>query len=63
MAVSDDRQRVMPTFEDRERGKALAYKEAVLVTDSIKDTHSVEVGSSFTHIVGDKRLSFVFSVN
>ncbi|XP_017227879.1 uncharacterized protein LOC108203448 [Daucus carota subsp. sativus] len=49
MAVSDDRQRVMPTFEDRERGKALAYKEAVLVTDSIKDTHSVEVDDKYQY--------------
>ncbi|OWM66165.1 hypothetical protein CDL15_Pgr013382 [Punica granatum] len=32
MAMSDDRQRVMPTEQDRSRGETLAYKEAVLIT-------------------------------
>jgi rhamnogalacturonan endolyase len=32
MAVSDERQRVMPSFEDRERGEPLDYPEAVLLT-------------------------------
>lgn len=31
MALSDDRQRVMPSPEDREMGQPLAYKEAVLL--------------------------------
>lgn len=33
MAVSDERQRVMPTQEDREKGKVLGFKEAVLLTN------------------------------
>ncbi|XP_076930910.1 uncharacterized protein LOC143595882 [Bidens hawaiensis] len=32
MAVSDKRQRIMPTLEDRENGMALEYPEAVLLT-------------------------------
>ncbi|KAL6518615.1 hypothetical protein OROGR_019117 [Orobanche gracilis] len=33
MAVSDDRQRIMPTTEDREKGQVLDYPEAVLLTN------------------------------
>ncbi|KAK1404742.1 hypothetical protein POM88_004347 [Heracleum sosnowskyi] len=33
MAVSDDRQRIMPTTEDRKRGQPLDYPEAVLLTN------------------------------
>ncbi|KAK9285590.1 hypothetical protein L1049_024785 [Liquidambar formosana] len=33
MALSDDRQRIMPMFEDREHGQPLAYPEAVLLTN------------------------------
>ncbi|CAN6679844.1 unnamed protein product [Malus baccata var. baccata] len=33
MVVSDDRQRIMPTAEDRENGIKLAYPEAVLLTN------------------------------
>lgn len=33
MAVSDDRQRIMPTAEDRRRGEPLDYPEAVLLTN------------------------------
>lgn len=32
MAISDSRQRVMPTDRDRTRGETLAYREAVLLT-------------------------------
>ncbi|KAK7361044.1 hypothetical protein VNO77_03070 [Canavalia gladiata] len=32
MAVSDERQRIMPTMKDREKGQILAYPEAVLLT-------------------------------
>jgi len=32
MALSDTRQRKMPTAEDRKTGQALAYPEAVLLT-------------------------------
>lgn len=34
MAISDERQRLMPTFEDRLAGQPLEYKEAVLLTRS-----------------------------
>jgi rhamnogalacturonan endolyase len=33
MAISDDRQRSMPSMADRENSKSLAYKEAVLLTN------------------------------
>lgn len=33
MAVSDDRQRIMPNCKDRENGKVLDYPEAVLLTN------------------------------
>lgn len=33
MAVSEDKQRIMPMPEDRLKGQALAYPEAVLLTD------------------------------
>lgn len=33
MALSDDKQRIMPTREDREKGQALAYPEAVRLID------------------------------
>lgn len=32
MAISDDRQRIMPTKEDRLRGQRLDYPEAVILT-------------------------------
>lgn len=34
MAVSDERQRVMPMEVDRKTGEVLDYKEAVLLTNS-----------------------------
>lgn len=33
MALSDDRQRSMPSMADRDNAKQLAYKEAVLLTN------------------------------
>lgn len=33
MAISDDRQRSMPSMADRDNAKPLAYKEAVLFTN------------------------------
>ncbi|KAL2456573.1 Rhamnogalacturonate lyase family protein [Forsythia ovata] len=46
MAISDDRQRMMPTDHDRTTGRALEYKEAILLTNP----HS----PSFKHEVDDK---------
>lgn len=33
MAISDEKQRIMPTEEDRKSGKQLDYPEAVLLTN------------------------------
>jgi len=33
MAIADDRQRVMPTAEDRSKGRRLDFDEAVLITN------------------------------
>lgn len=33
MAIANDRQRVMPTAQDRSRGQRLDYDEAVLITN------------------------------
>lgn len=40
MAMSDDRQRVMPTPFDRSNGKVLDYPEAVLLTKYLKYTYN-----------------------
>lgn len=48
MAVSDDRQRVMPMPEDRLTGLPLAYPEAVLLTDPINpDLRGEVINSNF----------------
>lgn len=33
MAISDDKQRIMPTEADRKSGRVLSYPEAVILTD------------------------------
>ena len=43
MAVTDSRQRSMPTMKDRETGQPLAYPEAVLLTDPINPAFRGEV--------------------
>lgn len=35
MAISDDRQRVMPTADERSRGQELDYPEAVRLSDDL----------------------------
>lgn len=45
MAISDERQRVMPMPVDRETGEVLDYKEAVLLTNPTNPDLKVEVGS------------------
>lgn len=45
MAVSDERQRVMPNAVDRERGQVLDYKEAVLLTNPTNPDLKGEVRS------------------
>lgn len=48
MAVADNRRRLMPLPEDRlpNRGQALAYPEAVLLTNPVEPELKGEVGSS-----------------
>ncbi|KAL2456571.1 Rhamnogalacturonate lyase family protein [Forsythia ovata] len=43
MAISDDRQRIMPTVHDRTIGRALEYKEAILLTYPHSPTFKHEV--------------------
>ena len=48
MALSDTRQRNMPTMRDRDTGQVLAYKEAVLLTKPINPQFRGEVsGTTF----------------
>ncbi|XP_019232851.1 PREDICTED: probable rhamnogalacturonate lyase B [Nicotiana attenuata] len=47
MAVSDERQRVMPTQEDREKGKVLGFKEAVLLTNPANPDLKGEVDDKY----------------
>ncbi|GMH24133.1 hypothetical protein Nepgr_025976 [Nepenthes gracilis] len=48
MAISDDRQRFMPTPRDREAGQVLDYKEAVLLTDP-SNPHLREVDDKYQY--------------
>lgn len=43
MAVSDKIQRTMPMMQDRDKGKPLAYKEAVLLTNPVDPKMKGEV--------------------
>lgn len=45
MSLSDDKQRIMPTQKDRENSKALAYPEAVLLTNATNPEIRGEVPS------------------
>ncbi|KAJ9670319.1 hypothetical protein PVL29_026699 [Vitis rotundifolia] len=49
MAISDTRQRVMPTAEDRERGEPLAYPEAVLLTNPSNPDLEGEVDDKYQY--------------
>ncbi|XP_058081837.1 uncharacterized protein LOC131229814 [Magnolia sinica] len=51
MAISDDRQRIMPMPEDREppRGQPLAYKEAVRLTNPINPDLQGEVDDKYEY--------------
>lgn len=48
MAISDERQRIMPMPEDRETGQRLAYPEAVLLTNPINPDLRGEVLLQFS---------------
>ncbi|MCD7456965.1 hypothetical protein HAX54_033732 [Datura stramonium] len=54
MAVSDERQRVMPTEVDRNNGEVLDYKEAVLLTDPINPDLKGEVDDKYFYASDDK---------
>lgn len=47
MAISDDRQRIMPSALDRKKGLKLAYPEAVLLTDPSNPNLKGEVHNLF----------------
>ena len=66
MAISDTRQRIMPTMRDREMGQPLAYPEAVLLTKASNPRFQGEVYLSFcirlpVWIDMDDVFSFFFS--
>ncbi|KAG2694408.1 hypothetical protein I3760_08G142500 [Carya illinoinensis] len=54
MAVSEDKQRVMPMPEDRLKGQALAYPEAVLLTDPTDSELRGEVDDKYQYSLEDK---------
>lgn len=43
MALSDTRQRYMPSYKDRETGQPLAFPEAVLLTNPMNEDFRGEV--------------------
>ncbi|XP_059436640.1 probable rhamnogalacturonate lyase B [Corylus avellana] len=49
MALSDDKQRIMPTQKDREKSHALAYPEAVLLTNATNPTIRGEVDDKYQY--------------
>lgn len=54
MAISNDRQRIMPMPEDRATGQPLAYPEAVLLTDPINPDLRGEVDDKYQYSSEDK---------
>ncbi|CAH1421680.1 unnamed protein product [Lactuca virosa] len=54
MAVSDERQRVMPTSEDRKRGEPLDYPEAVLLTHPSNSLLKGEVDDKYQYSTENK---------
>ncbi|XP_028769118.1 rhamnogalacturonate lyase B-like isoform X1 [Neltuma alba] len=54
MAVSDNRQRFMPTMEDRESGQVLAYPEAVLLTLPSNEDFKGEVDDKYQYSCENK---------
>ncbi|RDX77436.1 hypothetical protein CR513_42452, partial [Mucuna pruriens] len=49
MAISNSRQRNMPSMEDRERGESLAYPEAVLLTHPSNQQFKDEVDDKYQY--------------
>ncbi|KAI3978616.1 hypothetical protein MKX01_015791 [Papaver californicum] len=54
VAISDARQRLMPTPEDRKSGHPLAYPEAVLLTDPIDPLFKGEVDDKYQYSCENK---------
>ncbi|KAM7275215.1 hypothetical protein ACFE04_017081 [Oxalis oulophora] len=54
MAVTDDRQRVMPNAQDRATGKPLAFPEAVLLTNPENPKFKGQVDDKYQYSVEDK---------
>ncbi|CAH8388217.1 unnamed protein product, partial [Eruca vesicaria subsp. sativa] len=54
MAISDDRQRSMPSMADRNHAKPLAYKEAVLLTNPRNPMFKGEVDDKYMYSMEDK---------
>ncbi|CAL5365112.1 unnamed protein product [Camellia sinensis] len=54
MAVSDERQRIMPTPQDRETGLVLDYPEAVLLTNPSNPELTGEVDDKYQYSCDDK---------
>ncbi|XP_062011094.1 rhamnogalacturonate lyase B-like [Rosa rugosa] len=54
MALSDTRQRSMPTAADRGRGQKLAYKEACLLTNPSNPDFRGEVDDKYQYSIEDK---------
>ncbi|KAF7128905.1 hypothetical protein RHSIM_Rhsim10G0175400 [Rhododendron simsii] len=54
MAVSDERQRIMPTKEDRVNGQVLDYPEAVLLTNPSNPFLRGEVDDKYQYACDDK---------
>ncbi|XP_052195181.1 probable rhamnogalacturonate lyase B [Diospyros lotus] len=65
MAISDTRQRFMPSVYDRINGKELDYKEAVLLTDPHNQTFKGEVDDKYQYSadIKDNRLHGWISYN
>ncbi|KAK6154143.1 hypothetical protein DH2020_013782 [Rehmannia glutinosa] len=54
MVVSDDKQRLMPTDNDRKAGQILDYKEAVLITNPHNPTLKGEVDDKYQYSCDNK---------
>ncbi|XP_028105347.1 uncharacterized protein LOC114304383 [Camellia sinensis] len=54
MAISDERQRIMPTPHDREAGLVLDYPEAVLLTNPSNPELTGEVDDKYQYSCDDK---------
>ncbi|TXG60053.1 hypothetical protein EZV62_014626 [Acer yangbiense] len=54
MAITDSRQRIMPSPKDRATGQPLAYPEAVLLTDPINEELRGEVDDKYQYSLENK---------